>query len=66
MMEGTQTITKVNNIRVTPDTGATVDLISSRLANSLGYKIRRDQGEYKITGVDEKELSISGTTTVII
>ena len=57
VMAGTKAITKVSTIRVTPDTGATADLISSRLANSLGCKIRRDQGEYKITGVDKKELT---------
>ena len=33
---GTNTVTKVSSIRVTPNTGATVDLISSKLANSLG------------------------------
>ena len=65
-MAGTKAITKVSTIRVTPDTGATADLISSRLANSLGCKIRRDQGEYKITGVDKKELAISGTTPMRI
>ena len=65
-MAGTKAITKVSTIRVTPNTGVTADLISSRLANLLGCKIRKDQGEYKITGVDKKELTISGTTNVRI
>ena len=64
VMAGTKAITRVSTIRVTPDTGATVDLISSKLANSLGCKIKRDLREYKITVVDKKKLSISGTTTV--
>ena len=66
VMAGTKAITKVSTIRVTPDTGATADLISSRLANSLGCRVRRDHGEYKIMGIDKKELSISGTTTMRI
>ena len=65
-MAGRNSITKVSTIWVTPDTGVTTDLISSRLANSLGCKIRKDQGEYRITGVDKKELAITGTTTVRI
>ena len=65
-MAGTKAVTKVSTILVTPDRGVTADLISSRLANSLECKIRKDHGEYKITGVDKKELAISGTTTVRI
>ena len=64
VMAGTKAIMKVNTIRVTLDTGATADLISSKLASSLGCKIRRDHGEYRIKGDDKKELRISGTTTV--
>ena len=45
MMAGTKAITKVNTIWVTPDTGATADLISSKLASSLGCKVRNDYGE---------------------
>ena len=63
-MAGTKAITKVKTIRVTPDTGAMADLISSKLASSLGYKITRDHKEYQIMEVDKKELRISGTTTV--
>ena len=66
VMAGTKAITKVSTIQVAPHTGATMDFISKRLANSLGCKIRRDHGEYKITGVDKAELSISGTTTMRI
>ena len=65
-MAGMKAIMKVSTIRVTPDTGATADLISKRLTNSLGCKIRSDHSEYKVTGVDKAELSILGTTTVRI
>ena len=64
VMVGTRAIQKINTIRVTPDTGATADLISNMLANSLGCKIRKDNGEYHITDVNKKELRISRTTTV--
>ena len=63
-MAGTKAIQKINTIRVTPDKGAKANLISSKLANSLGFKVRKDDGEYRITGVDKKELRISGTATV--
>ena len=65
-MAGTKAVTRVNTIQVTPETGATADLISSRLANSLRCKIRKDRGEYRIIGVDKKPLTILGTTTVRI
>ena len=51
-----KTITKINMIRVTLDTGVTTDLISNKPANTLGCKVRRDTGQYWITGVDKKEL----------
>ena len=53
IMSGENTITKVYTIRVTPDTGTTIDLISNKLANSLGSKVRRDTGQYRITGCDK-------------
>ena len=53
---GEKAITKVNIIRVTPDTGTTADLISNKFAYSLGCKVKKDSREYRITGVNRKEL----------
>ena len=43
---------------MTLDTGTTVDLISNKLANTLGCKVRRDTRQYRIIGVEKKELKI--------
>ena len=63
VMAGINAVTKVSTIRVTPNTRATADLIISKLVNSIGCKIKKDQGKYRITGVDKKEQAILGTTT---
>ena len=44
IMSQEKTITKLNTIRETPDTGATTGLISKKLVNLLGCKVRKDTG----------------------
>ena len=64
IISGEKAMTKINPIRVTPDTGATAGLISNKLAYSLGCKVNNYSGEYSITGVDKKDLRILENTIV--
>ena len=63
-MSGDDNVTKVNRGGVCQDTEGTAELLKESKGKSLSCKIKNNTDNYRITGVDKKELKISGIIIV--
>ena len=52
---------RVATLRVTPDTGATVDVIKQDIAKQIGAEIEPNTGGYKLSDAQNANIKIVGT-----
>ena len=57
---------RVATLRVTPDTGATVDIIRNDIARTIGAEILPNTSGYKLTDAQNANIKIVGTTKLRI
>ena len=57
---------RVATLRVTPDTGATVDIIRNDIARKIGAEISPNSSGYKLTDAQNSNIKIIGTTKLRI